>query len=53
MLIPSEVIRDVNTKILLGRDSFNLRAGHMIEKDDGLKFPSDTLCFAFAEVKVS
>ena len=41
LLIPREVIRDVNTKILLGRDIFKLRAGHMIDKDDGFKFPSD------------
>ena len=52
LLIPSEVIRDVNTKILLGRDSFKVRAVHNIDKDDGFKFPSDTLRFAFAEVKV-
>ena len=41
LLIPREVIRDVNTEILLGRDNFTLRAGHMIDKDDGFKFPSD------------
>ena len=36
-LIPREVITDINTKILLGRDNFKLRAGHghMIDKDDG------------------
>ena len=52
LFIPSKVIRDVNNKILLGRDSFKLRAFHNIDKDDGFKFPSDTLRFAFAEVKV-
>ena len=52
LFIPSEVIRDVNTKILLGRDNFKLTVVHMIDKDDGFKFPSDTLRFAFAEVKV-
>ena len=41
LFIPREVIRDVNTEILLGRDNFKLRAGHMIDKDDGFKFPSD------------
>ena len=35
LLIPPEVITDINTKILLGRDNFKLRAGHMIDKDDG------------------
>ena len=44
-LIPGEVIRDVNTKILLGTDNFKLRAGHMIDKDAGFKFPSDALRF--------
>ena len=34
LLIPREVIREINTKILLGRDNFTLRAGHMIDKDD-------------------
>ena len=53
LLIPREVIRYVNTKILLGRDNFKLRAGHMIDKDDGFKFPSDALCFAFAVVLFS
>ena len=52
LFIPSEVIRDVNTKILLGRDNFKLTAVHMIDKDDGFKFASDTLRFAFAEVTV-
>ena len=52
LLIPREVIRDVNTKILLGRDNFKLRAGHMIDKDDGFKCPSDALGFPFAVVKV-
>ena len=52
LLIPSKVIRDVNNKILLGRDSFKLRAVHNIDKDVGFKFPNDTLRFAFAEVKV-
>ena len=33
-LIPCEVIRDVSTKILLGRDNFKLTASHMIDKDD-------------------
>ena len=41
LFIPREVIRDVNTEILLGRDNFKLRAGHMIDKDDGFKFPSN------------
>ena len=41
LLMPREVFRDVNTKILLGRDTFKLRAGHMIDKNDGFKFPSD------------
>ena len=50
LLIPREVIRDVNKKILLGK--FKWRAGHMIDKDDGFKFPSDALRFAFAVVKV-
>ena len=37
LLIPREVITDINTKILLGRDNFKLRVGHghMIDKDDG------------------
>ena len=52
LLIPREVIRDVNTKILLSTDNFKLRAGQMIDKDDGFKFPSDALRFAFAVVKV-
>ena len=52
LLVPREVIRDVNNKILLGRENYKLRAVHMIDKDDGFKFPSDTLRFAFAEVKV-
>ena len=51
LLIPREVIRDVNTKILLGTD-FKLRASHMIDNDDGFKFPNDALRFAFAVVKV-
>ena len=46
LLIPREVIRDVNTKILLSTDNFKLRAGQMIDKDDGFKFPSDALRFA-------
>ena len=37
---------------LLGTDNFMLRAGHIIDKDDGFKFPSDALSFAFAVVKV-
>ena len=37
---------------LLGTDNFMLRAGHMIDKDDGFKFPSDALSLAFAVVKV-
>ena len=49
-LIPREVIRDVNTEILLGRDKFKLRAGHMIDKDDGFKFPSDAALFAVVKV---
>ena len=49
LLIPREVIRDVNTKIFLGRD---YRAGHMIDKVDRFKFPCDALRFAFAVVKV-
>ena len=53
LLIPREVIRDVNTKILLGTDNFKLRASHMmIDKDDGFKFPRDALRFASAVVKV-
>jgi len=52
LLIPREVIRDVNTKILLSTDDFKLRSGQMIDKDDGFKFPSDALRFAFAVVKV-
>ena len=52
LLIPREVIRDVNTNILLGTDNFKWRAGHMIDKDDRFKFPSDALRFAFAVVKV-
>ena len=52
LLIPREIISDVNTRILLGRVNFKLRAGHMIDKDDGFKFPSDALRFAFAVVKV-
>ena len=52
LLIPREVICDVNTKILLGTDNFKLRARHMIDKDDEFKFPSDALSFAFAVVKV-
>ena len=52
LLISREVICDVNTKILLGKDNFKLRAGHMIDKDDGFKFPSDALRFAFAVVEV-
>ena len=48
LLIPQEVISDVNTKILLGRVNFKLRAGHMIDKDDGFKFPSYALRFASA-----
>ena len=38
LLIPREGIGDVNTKILLGRDYFKLRACHMIDKADGLSF---------------
>ena len=52
LLIPREIISDVNTRILLGRVNFKLRAGHMIDKDDGFKFPSYALRFAFAVVKV-
>ena len=52
LLIPREVIGAVNTKILLGTENFKLRAGHMIDKDDGFKFPRDALRFAFAVVKV-
>ena len=48
LLIPSQVVRDVNTKIFLGRD---YRAGHMIDKANGFKFPCDALRFAFAVVK--
>ena len=49
LLITREVICDVNTKIFLGRDN---RAGHMIDKADGFKFPFDPLRLAFAVVKV-
>ena len=52
LLIPREVIRDVNNKILLGTDNFKLTAGHMIDKDDGFKSPYDGLRFAFSVVKV-
>ena len=51
LLIPQEVISDVNTKILLGRVNFKLRVGHMIDKDDGFKFPSYALRFASAVVQ--
>ena len=37
---------------LLGTDNFMLTAGHIIDKDDGFKFPSDALSFAFSVVKV-
>ena len=50
LLMPLEVIRDVNTKILLSTDNFKLRAGQMIDKDDGFKFPSDALRFALVKV---
>ena len=49
LLIPREVIRDVNTKIFPGSD---YRAGHMIDKADGFKFPCDALRFAFAVVNI-
>ena len=49
LLIPREVIRDVNTKIFLGSD---YRAGHMIEKADRFKFPCDAVRFGFAVVNV-
>ena len=52
LLIPREVISNVNTKILLGRVNFKLRVGHMIDKDDGFKFPSYALRFASAVFKV-
>ena len=52
LLIPREVIRVVNTTILLGTDNFKLRAGHAIDKDDGFKFPRDALRVAFAVGKV-
>ena len=52
LLVPQKVIRDVNTEILLGRDIFKLKAGHVIVEDEGIKFPSDALRFAFAIVKV-
>lgn len=47
-----EVLREVNTKILFGRDNFKLGAGFMIVIDDRLTFPGDALGFAFAVVKV-